>query len=129
MKIQQYRGGSPETVASVTKYSMKTGLLYLEYSQPATVPKRLHKQPHVVVAVVDIALLLETLKTTDTQIGEWVNVVAYVNETCRDGGRTEVMVQALMLWSAGAINTSEYEATVEHRKNYEQSHQGLKRPV
>ena len=96
-------------------------MLYLQHAQPAMVHKRPHTQPHGVVAVVDVTLILETLKTTDTQIGEWVNAMGYVNEKSRDGSRTEVMVKALMLWSAGAVDTSEYEAAVRDRKKYEQS--------
>jgi len=116
-------GSKVRFLGCVTKYSTKHGTLHLQHSRPTTLHKRPQKNPNVVVAVVDITLLLDTLKTTDTQTGEWVNVVGYVNERFRDGSSVEVMVKALMVWSAGAINISEYEAVVEERKNSEQIQQ------
>jgi hypothetical protein len=70
--------------------------------------------------LVDVNIVLETLRSSDTQVGEWVNVVGYVN-----GPRSEskpksmaidqskpVEIQAIMLWSAGALNLTEYEQVV-----------------
>ncbi|MCJ1290802.1 hypothetical protein MMC34_002344 [Xylographa carneopallida] len=105
---------------SVTEYSTKSGMLYLEHSQPSKVRGRPHKQPQAAVAVVDVTLLLENLKATDTQIGEWVTVVGYVDEKSHDESGTDVRVKALLLWSAGAINISGYEAAVTTRKRYGQ---------
>lgn len=93
------------------------------------------------IAVVDVNLLLSTLKSTDTQVGEWVNVIGYLessNEDCdarrqqlhgesaqQQGGneaarRTRVYrVQAVMLWSAGAVRIADYERVLEERKRLE----------
>ncbi|KAL9000520.1 MAG: hypothetical protein Q9169_000813 [Polycauliona sp. 2 TL-2023] len=77
-------------------------------------------------------LLLETLTWTDTQVGEWVNVMGYVQSPeegkggkanrakhggGKDGGERKVIkFQAVMLWSAGGINLWEYEKALEMRK-------------
>lgn len=90
-------------------------------------------------------LLLDSLKSTDTQVGEWVNVTGYVQHAkiipakiqngdvdgnqkhtatlgSNDEGRTskqiinEVHVQAVMLWSAGSVRLGEYEKALESRK-------------
>lgn len=76
----------------------------------------------------DVNLLLSTLKSTDTQVGEWVNVIGYIAELAALDSRTErkarvevlrretVCVQAVMLWSAGAIKLGEYERVLQERK-------------
>ena len=69
------------------------------------------------VAQVDIELLLETLKREDIQIGEWVNVIGYIQQAVEGEGKTaaagkdstQIRIQAIMLWSAGRINLREYE--------------------
>ena len=58
----------------------------LEHARPATTAPQT-----TYVAVVDVNLLLATLQTTDLQVGEWVNVVGYVEgkrtgSTGRRGG-------------------------------------------
>lgn len=93
-------------------------------------------------AVVDVNLLLSTLQTTDTQVGEWVNVIGYVESTngaCdarrqqlhgesaqQQGGKEAARrtrgvyrVQAIMLWSAGAVRITDYERALEERKRLE----------
>lgn len=112
-------------VYSVTKYSTATGCVSLHHAHPKSlVPP--------VTALVDVNLLLSTLKTTDTQLGEWVNVIGYLelsNEasTSRqqqrgvEGAhkRRVYGVQAIMLWSAGALRIAEYERVLEERKRLE----------
>lgn len=88
------------------------------------------------MAAVDVNLLLETLKCTDTQAGEWVNVMGYVQGpelekggkkskgVGRQGGKeadegTVVKLQAVMLWSAGGLKVWEYEKSLERRKEVE----------
>lgn len=79
------------------------------------------------IAAVDVNLLLSNIKATDTQIGEWVNVIGYVDPSNRErtqkGSRLKDMrssnvtrVQAMMMWSAGAIKIEEYERAVMGRK-------------
>ena len=69
----------------------------------------------------DVNLLVSTLKGPDTQVGAWVNVMGYVQES-RGGkgqwtGMGPVKVQAVMLWSAGGVKLGAYENAVEMRKN------------
>jgi hypothetical protein len=78
---------------------------------------------------VDISLPLSSLKPTDTQFGEWVNVIGYVTEdpllvgssgsdkkdALKSRERTSAGVQAVMLWSASAIDVGEYERALEDR--------------
>lgn len=71
------------------------------------------------------------MKSTDTQVGEWVNVTGYVEEGNRglrrkeERGRGErgnvgaVRVQGVMLWSAGSVNLGEYETVVSWRMKTE----------
>ena len=88
-------------------------------------------------------LLLDNLKSTDTQVGEWVNVIGYVQDdekataprncnrvlnqkTKASGmnGRVQI-VQAVMLWSAGAVKLGEYEKSLEARRASEKDHLGI----
>ena len=109
---------------SVTGYATSTGTLNLQHAYPAASTKG----SSGVTATVDVNLLLSTLKTTDLQRGEWVNVIGYVDgspETrkgrgakVRQGGKQkEVRVQAVMVWSAGAVKLGDYEEALANRKN------------
>lgn len=49
-------------------------------------------------------------------MGEWVNVVGYITDIRRDREKIEVCVQAVMLWSAGAVRVEEYEMAVRERE-------------
>lgn len=63
----------------------------------------------------DVNLLLGTLHSTDTQLGEWVNVMGYItgplSSQHRNSGdkKANVFVQAIVLWSAGSVKLNEYE--------------------
>ncbi|MCJ1231338.1 hypothetical protein MMC12_008015 [Toensbergia leucococca] len=107
----------------VTNYTTATGTLTLQHAYPPP--------PHLgTTALVDINLLLENLKATDTQIGEWVNIVGYVErwpEGSRQGKRhwkpggqnnPSCMVQAIMLWSATSVRLREYEDALERRLEF-----------
>lgn len=95
----------------------------LEHRYPAATP-------NAPTACVDLNLLLSSLKSTDTQVGAWVNVMGYVTEPAAldlkerkakvdvPKGR-EVFVQAIMLWSAGSINLGEYERVLKERQEVE----------
>ncbi len=68
------------------------------------------------------------MKSTDTQVGEWVNVMGYIEDDNRGSrrekgrGRAEgenagaVRVQGIMLWSAGSVDLGQYEKAVLWRK-------------
>ncbi|KAL8780761.1 MAG: hypothetical protein Q9203_000640 [Teloschistes exilis] len=101
---------------------VSAGTLHLQHAYPPG-------QDTLITAVVDVNLLLSTLQRTDTQVGEWQNVVGYVQaheddekwdrtDASRKVGRagTVVKVQAVMLWSAGSLKIGEYEKALELRK-------------
>ena len=75
------------------------------------------------------------MKSSDTRIGEWVNVMGYIGcRTCtKDADQStrtkvpsgrrklgtethEAKVQAVLLWSAGAVKLGDYEKNLENRK-------------
>ncbi|MCJ1362796.1 hypothetical protein MMC16_001902 [Acarospora aff. strigata] len=109
---------------SLAKYTVATAILTLHHNFP-TLPAG---SP---TAAVDVNLLLSTLKSTDTQVGEWVNILGYVTSPPIYNSRTDrkpsskaskratVFVQAVMLWSAGSIHLGEYERTLKERKDVE----------
>ncbi len=93
---------------SVTSYSMATGTLTLEHQYPPGSKTR---------ALVDVKLLLDRLKSDQTQVGEWVNVIGYIaadpalHATTPTNQRgPDVHVQALVVWSAGPLDIEQYEA-------------------
>ncbi|MCJ1265652.1 hypothetical protein MMC22_005532 [Lobaria immixta] len=119
------RGAKVRFLGCVTGYTTKTGILALQHPYPPP--------PHrSLTAWVDVNLLLSTLKTTDTQRGEWVNIVGYVQgrttnlrpeSRARKSRPDEVVgvkVQAIMLWSAGDVTLGEYEKALVERKHIQQ---------
>ncbi|KAL2053764.1 hypothetical protein ABVK25_006069 [Lepraria finkii] len=113
----------------VTNYTLHKGILELQHAYP---PPPSHKS---ILALVDVNLLLETLRREDTQVGAWVNVVGYLEGIVKEGKRgkmreTErdveaqqgdaapvvyVRVQAIMLWAAGGVKIGEYEKALGER--------------
>ena len=86
------------------------------------------------------------MKSSDTRIGEWVNVMGYIEcgtstsftkdvdqctrtkvpsgrrelETKTSPGQChEAKVQAVLLWSAGAVKLGDYEKNLDNRKRVE----------
>lgn len=119
------------------QYTVSTGVLELQhaYQPPLKIPT---------VALVDVNVILESLRREDMQVGAWVNVVGYVEGVLKDGkkenrqaqGKTVsvkgngdsvregprvamVRVQAVMLWSAGGVKIGEYERTLEEKLKLE----------
>ncbi len=99
--------------------------------------------PHIpTVALVDVNVVLESLKREDMQVGAWVNVMGYVEGVLKEArreqgqGRTglakrngngvregpravRVRVQAVILWSAEGVKIGEYERTLEEKLKLE----------
>lgn len=96
---------------SVTSYSTKTASLVLEHDHPPS---------NAAKAVVDIKLLVTTLKGSETRIGEWVNVMGYIQTQQQSAGQTSnshsVQVQALVLWSSGPFSLDRYERCLESKR-------------
>lgn len=70
-----------------------------------------------VAVSVDLELVLETLQSGLTQIGEWVNVIGYVlsRPTSSAGTRhgPSASVQALAIWPTGPLEIARYERSFE----------------
>ncbi|KUJ11973.1 uncharacterized protein LY89DRAFT_593878 [Mollisia scopiformis] len=101
-------GSKVRFLGCVTNYSTKTATLTLEHNHPPG---------NLLQAQVDVTLLVTTMKSNDTQIGEWVNVMGYL--TSRKEKQTpnrptlEVGVQAIVLWSSGSFNLQAYEESLD----------------
>lgn len=133
----QALGKKVRFLGCVTRYNLSTGVLELQhaYHPPRNVPT---------VALVDVNVVLESLKREVMQVGAWVNVMGYVGEVSKEGKKKErqeqretgsvkrkgfrvregpravrVRIQAIMLWSAGGVKTGEYERTLEERLKLE----------
>lgn len=93
----------------MTGYDKKSAILTLEHNFPVD---------NGIKASVNVQLLLNILKSHETRIGEWVNIVGYIVD--KDGQQgtknrvptTEISVQAIVLWSSGAIQLDAYERSI-----------------
>ena len=60
------------------------------------------------------------MKSGETRMGEWINVIGYVNAAPQGleptKGSSEVHVQALILWSAGSFDLHGYEKSLDQQK-------------
>ena len=66
-------------------------------------------------ANVNVNNLLDVLNVETTQVGAWVNVIGYVRqdtETQSTSNLKASTVDAVLIWSAGAIKLEDYEAAV-----------------
>lgn len=93
----------------MTKYDRSSAILTLQHNFPID---------NGLKASVDVQLLLDSLKSHETRIGEWVNVVGYVVDADRQQdtkdclSRTEIVIQAIVLWSSGPIQLDAYERSL-----------------
>lgn len=133
----QAHGTKVRFLGCVTRYAVSTGVVELQHAYPPP--------PHTpIIALVDVNVILESLKREDTQVGAWVNVMGYVEEVLKDGKRAQaqeqgkaaftkikggegprvvrVRVRAIMLWSAGGVKVGEYEGILEKRLKLEKGH-------
>ena len=77
---------------------------------------------------VEITQVLETVKSTDLQAGSWLNVIGYVRRSpARKNKRKraeepaptllpQILVQAILIWNAGAVSLFEYERTLSRQQ-------------
>ncbi|KAH8893436.1 hypothetical protein GQ53DRAFT_840493 [Thozetella sp. PMI_491] len=103
----QEQGQKVRFLGCVVSYSSASGILTLRHPL---------SQGLSVDAVVDVTLVLQSLKSEHTRIGEWVNIIGYISAIAHPSPeappkqkRTNVHVQALLLWSTGPLDLSEYE--------------------
>lgn len=99
--------------SSLASYDVSTGLLVLEHAFPSDAP-------HVPCVKVDITLVLESIESEMLQPGTWLNIIGYIDRSALrknrvlgselTWGQTERgSVQALVVWSAGALRIGDYE--------------------
>ncbi|PVH76211.1 hypothetical protein DL98DRAFT_296358 [Cadophora sp. DSE1049] len=109
-------GSKVRFLGCVTGYSTKTATLTLEHNHPPG---------NALKAQVDVNLLITTLKSNETQIGEWVNVMGYntggQKQKVNGEEKVEIGVQALVLWSAGPFNLAGYEKSLDDKAADEQT--------
>jgi hypothetical protein len=100
--------------SSVTKYSLGSAILTLEHNHP---------QGNRLKALVDVNLLLNGMKSNETRIGEWVNVIGYIQSQQKpdtsENNLSNIPVQAIILWSSGPFNLEGYERSLD-QKNAEE---------
>ena len=79
-------------------------------------------------------LVLETAKRDVAQDGVWLNVIGYVrtDSTAATRPQNEVpeggplpMVQAVLIWSAGAIDVKSYEETLQQQSEIRVQARGI----
>jgi hypothetical protein len=73
-----------------------------------------HPPANGLKAMVDIELVLGSIKSHESRIGEWVHVIGYVAAAKQpalvsNGATTEVQIQAILLWAAGPVKLDRYE--------------------
>lgn len=103
----------------VVDYCDNTGHLTIEHNYPHGTEMELPRR-----TTVDINLILSTTKIDVLQSGSWINIIGYVRhkpllktQQTRPG-RTGTLqrqstVQAVLVWSAGAVHVEDYEKTLE----------------
>ncbi|KAL5336480.1 CST complex subunit Ten1 [Aspergillus crustosus] len=96
----------------VKRYHIPTGYLVLEHNYPRTTRT---KQDPASVSV-DINAVLETVTWQELCVGAWINVVGYVRRSPAAAwdekaasAPDSVHVDAVVVFSAGAIDLNEYE--------------------
>ncbi|KAH7407791.1 CST complex subunit Ten1 [Cadophora sp. MPI-SDFR-AT-0126] len=108
-------GSKVRFLGCVTGYSTKIATLTVEHNHPPG---------NALKAQVDVNLLITTLKSNETQIGEWVNVMGYITSSQKQKvngeDKVEIGVQALVLWSAGPFNLAGYENSLDEKAADEQ---------
>ncbi|KAK3898579.1 CST complex subunit Ten1 [Staphylotrichum tortipilum] len=105
-------GDKMRFLGCVESYSPMSGILTLEH--------RLPDETHPALALVDVKLVLESMRSDQTRKGEWVNVIGYITEIpplADDGGLSHggprIHAQAVLLWSAGPVDIQRYELSVK----------------
>ena len=95
-------------VESVDSYDSELGILRLRDRFPTT-------SATCDASNVNVNNLLDVLNVETTQVGAWVNVIGYVRQdsesqlTSKPRAST---VDAVLIWSAGAIKLEDYETAI-----------------
>lgn len=91
---------------SITHYCTRTAIVTVEHDFPPGTALK---------AEVDVNLLLETMKSFETRIGEWIHVIGYLKSHRDDVSQLRInpQIQAIFLWTAGPLRLDEYERTIQ----------------
>jgi len=106
----------------VVDYNEQKGCLTVEHRYPRSIIGQICTN-----AVVDVNIVLETMRRPLLQAGSWVNVVGYVQSVSTVTRRVSSSkvsrqlnvepclpkVQAVLIWDAGAVQLDKYEETIE----------------
>ena len=113
----QHSTNSPLMHSSVHEYNVTSGTVTLRDRFPPT-----FENGRIVLAKVDNEML--SLNTELLQVGAWVNIIGYARKPVRVKVATQrvsgkkapnkvPLVDATMVWSAGAIQHDKYQAAVK----------------
>ena len=104
---------------SIVQYEPVEACVVLEHAYP----KDASPIPRIRV---DISLVLENVKSTTLAAGAWINVIGYILALPRSIRKKRddrlrcadqsAHLQAVLIWSAGAIRIGEYEHTLEEQR-------------
>jgi hypothetical protein len=67
------------------------------------------------IANVNVNNVLDALNVETSQVGAWVNIIGYMRHTAETRSTADQrasIVDAVLIWSAGAIKLDDYEAAV-----------------
>ncbi|OCK83202.1 hypothetical protein K432DRAFT_291600 [Lepidopterella palustris CBS 459.81] len=118
------QGEKVRFLGCVDDYTVSSATLTLKHQHPSSPPPT--------VAHVNIEHVLESVKSTELEVGAWVNIIGTITtgpvtlsasgpqsrrQTNQASGMVRrVHVQALVLWSAGSLKVDAYEKALEQRK-------------
>ncbi|KAI0528176.1 CST complex subunit Ten1 [Xylaria bambusicola] len=101
-------GDKVRFLGCVTEYSTRFGQITLKHHCP--------KEDGDIEALVDVNLLLKSLKSEQTDLGQWIHVIGYItflNRTSSSNKTTpRVGVQALVVWIAQDLDLGVYEKSM-----------------
>jgi Telomere capping, CST complex subunit len=107
-------------------YEVSTGFLLLEYG----FRQDILPTPQ---ASIDVRLILESINAHDLQRGSWVNIIGYLRKpeqrqkksTSSNTNNIQTpeipIVQAIIVWGAGAIKVASYETALVSQRNMKQA--------
>lgn len=93
------------TILSVEAYNGETGNLKIRERFSAA-------SSNIKAANVNVDNILDSLNLELTQVGAWVNIIGYCRQSEEPSMEADPVVDAVIVWSAGAIKLDEYEAAV-----------------
>ncbi|KAI2640077.1 CST complex subunit Ten1 [Xylaria nigripes] len=109
-------GDKVRFLGCVTGYSTRSAEITLKHGYP--------KGNGDVEAIVDVRLLLQTVKSEQTDVGQWIHVIGYLTSIRHTTAATDyrncperktvlrVGVQALILWTAQDLDLGAYEKSM-----------------